>query len=190
MITQYSFGLDDMHTTDKNVQEKYKAWIDEEIRADLAQHRTELVSVFINLQHNLNIACSIRSNNAFLGKAVYVVGRKRFDRRGATGSTHYENVYHADTFEEVFDELLKEGYTIYAVDNIFEYNPINLFDVNFPSKTALVFGEEGDGLSKKIIDKCHQMIYINMEGSTRSLNVASAASILMYEYSKQMYKGY
>lgn len=187
MITQYSFGMDNVHFQDKNVQDKYKNWLDEEIRADLDDNRTDLISIFVNLEHNLNCACSIRSNNAFLGKEVYIVGRKRYDRRGAVGTYHYETVFHADTFDEVYDKLEPLGYYFYAVDNIMDYHPINLFDVVFPAKTALVFGEEGAGLSKEVIDKCNQMIYINTKGSVRSLNVASAAAVLMYEYNRQMY---
>jgi len=190
MIVQYSYGQDDIHTNDKNVIDFYKSWKDAEIRADLESKRTELVSIFINTQNNLNCACSIRSNNAFLGKEVYMVGRKRYDRRGTVGCGHYERVFHADTFDEVYNKLDALGYKFYAIDNIMEYHPVNLFDVKFPEKTALVFGEEGPGLSKEIIDKCNEMIYINTIGSVRSLNVASAAAILMYEYSKQMYLGY
>ena len=184
MITPYSFGQD-YNGTNRNVANKYKNWINEEIRADLQKHRSECVNIFINLSGDFNKASAIRSHNAFLGKEVYIVGRRRYDVRGAVGTNHYETIYHADNLQEVIDKLHIEGYTVFAVDNIEQYNPINIFDVQFPAKSAFVYGEEGDGLSEENIQLCDKMIYIQQYGSVRSLNVASAASIIMYEYTKQ-----
>ena len=184
MITQYLFN--DIPTgKSKNTIDIYKSWMEKEIRADLDKRRTESILIFSNFQHNLNIACGIRSNNAFLGKSVYVIGKRRYDKRGSVGCHHYENVYHADTLQEVTEYLHSLGYTIYAVDNIMEYNPVNLFDEKLPKKSAFVFGEEGTGLSKEEIEMCDKMLYIGMYGSVRSLNVASAATVVEYEYSKQ-----
>ena len=66
-----------------------------------------------------------------------------------------------------------------------EYSPINLMDVALPKRSAFVFGEEGPGLSRGAIDLCDNMLYIGMFGSVRSLNVAVAAGIVQYEYSRQ-----
>lgn len=185
MITPYSFGEDCKEPQKRNVINRYKEWTDSEIRADLALGRSEMVSIFINFQGDYNKACGIRSHNAFLGKEVYIVGRRRYDHRGTVGTYHYETVYHADSLQEVTDKLRQEGYTIFAIDNIEKYNPKNLFDIQFPKKSAFVFGEEGEGLSRKQIECCDEMIYIQQYGSVRSLNVASAASVIMYEYTKQ-----
>lgn len=187
MITQYSWGHNIGPNPKNNVKDMYKMMWAEEVRASLAPHRLPLVTIYQNLAHDYNKSSAVRSGNAFLQKESYFFGYKHYDSRGCVGTNHLENVYHADTFDEVFDLLKEQGYTIYAVDNIMEYNPKNLFDITFPPLTALVFGEENAGLSKDVIDKCDDMIYINTPGSVRSMNVACSASILMYEYSKQMY---
>jgi len=187
MITPYSFGLD-YNGDNRNVVSKYKEWVNAEIRADLQKNRSECINIFINLSGDFNKASAIRSHNAFLGKEVYIVGRRRYDTRGTVGTYHYENVYHADDLREVVDKLHREGYIIFAVDNIEKYNPENIFDVEFPIKSAFLYGEEGDGLSKRSIQMCDRMIYIQQYGSVRSLNVASAASIIMYEYTRQYNK--
>ena len=66
-----------------------------------------------------------------------------------------------------------------------EYSPINLMDVTLPKRSAFVFGEEGPGLSRDAISLCDNMLYIGMFGSVRSLNVAVAAGIVQYEYTRQ-----
>lgn len=185
LITQYSYGIHTEANLSNNVIERYKTWNAEEVRADLNPNRTELVTVFQNIEYNINIACAIRSNNAFLGKEAYIVGRRKFDPRGAVGCKKYERVLHADTLQEVVDKLHTEGYTIYAADNQMEYNPVNLWDEDFPRKSAFVFGEEQRGLSKEEIELCDKMIYVAMYGSVRSLNVASCATVIMAEYSRR-----
>ena len=105
MISKYGYSTDFCPSEKRNVIDKYKQWIDAEVEADLQKNRTEMVSIFLNLDHNINIASAIRANNAFLGKEVYIVGRKKWDRRGAVGSHRYEHVYHADDFDEVLDYM-------------------------------------------------------------------------------------
>lgn len=184
MITKYSYGQN-IITGKENVIEYYKGQLAEEVRADLQPRRTDCVMILQHVNYNINIGSVIRSNNAFLGKEVYVVGRRRIDKRGTAGTYHYEHVYHSDTLDEVVDYLHSLGYTIYAVDNIMEYNPVNILDEDFPKKSAFIFGEEGSGLSKREIELCDKMIYIGMYGSVRSLNVACAATVIEYEYSRR-----
>lgn len=185
MITQYSYGTNVCKSRKNNVIEYYKQWSAEEVRADLQPKRTQMVSIFENIGYDINIACSIRSNNAFLGKEVYVVGRRRFDSRGDVGTHHYETVYHADTIQEVVDKLRGEGYTIYAVDNLMERDPVNVWDVEFPEKSAFIFGSESDGITQEALDLADRLVYIHMDGSVRSMNVSCAASCVMFEYSRQ-----
>lgn len=185
MIEQYSWGQAECTSQKPNVIEYYKNWKAADIRADLDGNRNDCIMIFNNIDYNINIACAIRSNNAFLGRAVYIVGRRRYDKRGTCGTYHYEHIYHADTLEEVINYVHSLGYTVFAIDNIMEYNPINLMDATLPKRSAFVFGEEGPGLSKEDIALCDNMLYINMYGSVRSLNVSVAAGIIQYEYSKQ-----
>jgi tRNA G18 (ribose-2'-O)-methylase SpoU len=185
LITQYSFGQNLAAAKSNNVIDIYKQWTAAEVRADLQKNRTDLVTIMLNLTHDFNKSAAIRSNNAFLGKEVYIVGRRKYNTRGDVGTRHYEKIFHADTLQEVVDKLHVEGYAIYAVDNQMEYNPVNLWDEDFPRKSAFVFGEEQRGLSKEEIELCDKMIYVAMYGSVRSLNVASCATVIMAEYSRR-----
>ena len=185
MIEKYSYGLEGPANANNNVIEIYKKWTAEEVRADLQPKRSEMVTILQSLTHDFNKSSVIRSNNAFLGKEVYIVGRKRYDKRGGVGMHHYETVYHADEFTEVFDKLKKDGYTIIAVDNIPNYNPKPYTNFVFPKRTAFVYGEENQGLSAEVLDMCDDMVYIQQKGSVRSLNVACAASVIMAEYNRR-----
>lgn len=185
MITQYSYGECVCKSNKPNVLDYYQKWKADEIRADLQKRRTDAIMIFDNIDYSINIGCGIRSNNAFLGKAVYVCGRRKYDKRSAAGTNHYENVYHADTVKEVIDHVHSLGYIVYAIDNIMEYDPINLLDVALPRRSAFVFGQEGAGLDRETIDLCDNMLFIGMYGSVRSLNVAVAAGIVQYEYTRQ-----
>lgn len=185
MITKYSHGINQEANPKNNVIDIYKKWAADEIRADLQTNRLPLVNICLNLDHGFNVGSIIRASNCFLAKETYVVGRRRFDRRGAVGATHFENVYHADTIDEVFDVLYPLGYTIFAVDNVMEYNPENIFDADIPMKSAFIYGNEGDGIPKDVLDKADKMVYIRQDGSIRSLNVAQAAACVMFEYSRR-----
>lgn len=184
MIEKYSYGQNKCPSEKANVIERFKKSRAEEIRADLQENRSEAVMICHNLDYNINIGSVIRANNAFLGKEVYVVGRRKIDRRSSVGCMHYENVYHADTFEEVFEHLHKQGYTILAVDNIEAYNPTDISEYSFPRKTAFVFGNEGDGLPEEVIKQTDDMVFIQQKGSVRSLCVAQAAAVALYEYGR------
>lgn len=189
MIEQYGYGICECKSTKPNVIDFYQNWRAEDIRADLDARRTGIVMICENIGYNINIGCVVRSNNAFLGNSVYITGRRRVDTRSAVGCGHYEHVYHADTSIEVIEHLHKQEYVVYAVDNIEEYHPMNVMDVaySFPYKSAFVFGNEGVGLLPETIDACDEMVYINQMGSVRSLNVAQAAAIIEYEYSRAHY---
>ncbi len=185
MITKYPYPNDDNKSISRNVQDVYKEWSNAEIRADLDTRRSEMISVFQHLGHDFNVACCIRSNNAFIGKAVYIDERRRYDTRGPGGTRKYEHVYHAENFEEVINKLHQDGYIVYAVDNIEEYHPKDIREVVFPKKSAFVFGNEGLGLSEDAIKMSDDMIFVRQRGSVRSMNVAACASVVMYEYTRQ-----
>ena len=184
-ITQYEVPDDIVDAKSQNVRDLYKGWLASEVRAELDKNRLPVVSIFMNLTHDFNKSSAIRSNNAFLGKEVYIVGNRRYDRRGTVGTHRYQTIFHADSLQEVVEKLRKNSYTIFAVDNIMEYGPENVWDIDFPERSAFLYGEEQLGLSKEYIDLCDGMIYVETPGSVRSLNVSATASVILAEYSRR-----
>jgi tRNA G18 (ribose-2'-O)-methylase SpoU len=169
----------------RNVIDYYKLWQHDEIVADLDKKRNPFVNVCMNLTGDFSKSSIIRNANAWLAKETWIVGRKRFDARGTVGTHRYEKVKHSTDWQEVFAYLKKDGYTIYAVDNIPEYEPKVLYNISMPEKSAFVYGEEGVGLPAEVIEACDEMIYIPQYGSVRSINVAVAAGVIMNEWVRQ-----
>lgn len=181
---QYSHGIESPPSESNNVINEYKGNTSAEIRKLLEPCRSDFVSILYNVDHDLNIGTTIRSNNAFLGKDIYIFGRRRFDTRGAVGTNHIEDVYYVEDIKKLFIDLKSQQYTIIAVDNSFD-TATNLFDYEMPKKVAFVYGNEKDGIPQEVIALCDDMIYVRQEGSVRSMNVACCASVIMYEYTRQ-----
>ncbi len=58
-------------------------------------------------------------------------------------------------------------------------------EVSFASKSCIVIGNEGNGLSEKTVANCNETVMIPMPGRAESLNAASAAAILIYSATVQ-----
>lgn len=179
------FDLAPAELAKRNVSDYYKAWAHDAILADLDTKRNPFINVCMNLTGDFSKSSIVRNANAWLAKETWMVGRRRFDVRGAVGTHHYEKVKHSETWEEVRDYLRSEGYTLYAIDNIPEYSPKIFYNSNIAEKAAFIFGEEQAGLSEDVIKDCDEMLYIPQFGSVRSVNVAVAAGVIMNEWVRQ-----
>lgn len=169
----------------KNVQEQFLNLSAEQIKEATAGGRSELVNICMNLTSDFNKSSVIRASNAFLCRETYLVGKKKYDRRGTVGMHHFEVIKHADTLSEVVDQLHSEGYIVFAVDNTLSLKPQVVYDAELPKKSAFVYGEEQAGLSEEDMALCDAGLYIPQRGIARSLNVAQAAAVMMSEYSRQ-----
>lgn len=164
----------------RNVIDYYKDWETEAIKADLSANRAEAVAVCMNLTNDFNKGSVLRALNAHNLKELWLVGSKRWHRRGSVGTHHYSTLKHSEDWESVFAELRANGYTILAVDNTDGAKAI--YDTPMPAKTAFIFGEEQMGLSPEVIAASDGLVYIPQFGSVRSMNIAQAAAICFYEY--------
>lgn len=186
VTTPYPYNPEPPDGASQNVIDKYKSMMTEAIRLDLDDIRSELINVYVNTGHDFNLSSGIRSGNAFAVKASIVAGRRKFDRRGTVGTHHYEHVLHASDIFEVIKALKNDGYTVIPVDNTPEFQPRAINHTELPVKTAFVYGEEGAGLSREVVAACNgNPVFLEQRGSVRSINVAVAASICMYEYNRQ-----
>jgi len=162
------------------VIDHYKLVSDELIRGDLDQKRTELVLIAENWGYDFNLGTLIRNSNAFVAKETYIVGRKQFDRRGAVGTYHYEHVHYAPELPPVVKALKTKGYSIVVMDNI--EGAASVCDFFWEVKTAIIFGQEGLGVTPEALQLADSVVYIPQLGSVRSLNVATASGIAIYDY--------
>ncbi len=95
----------------------------------------------------------------------------------------YLHVHYTPTLDEFLEEMRRQEREIIAVDNI--PGSQDLSSVSLPRNSLLVFGQEGPGISKELAVAASKIVAIEQFGSTRSINVGSAAAIVMYCWLQQ-----
>jgi tRNA G18 (ribose-2'-O)-methylase SpoU len=171
---------DDSRFDTRNVVDKYKGWTNEVIRAELAKHAFGFHVAIENYQHDFNIGTIVRNANAFNAAGVHVIGKRRWNRRGAMVTDKYLRLYHHETVDGFAGWAEDNGLAVVGIDNI--AGSTNLAKSKLPKACVLVFGQEGPGLSPEMQKHCAQIIAIEQFGSTRSINVGVASGITMYEW--------
>ncbi len=164
----------------RNVVDQYRYWSMEAIVADLDTKRHPFHVAIENWQHDLNIGSIVRSANAFLADTVHIVGRKRWNRRGAMVTDRYQRVLHHPSIAELVGFATKEGIALVAIDNVEESQPLETTPL--PEACIIMFGQEGPGLSPEALRAADLVVGITQFGSTRSLNASAAAAIVMYQW--------
>ncbi|WP_445155434.1 TrmH family RNA methyltransferase [Arthrobacter sp. Hor0625] len=164
----------------RNVLDKYRYWKHEAIVAELDSRRHNFHIAIENWQHDMNIGTVVRTANAFLAKEVHIIGRRRWNRRGAMVTDRYQHVRHHATVEEFAAWARAEGLAVIGIDIFPDSVPLETYDL--PRDCVLVFGQEGPGLSPEVHAAAVATLSIEQFGSTRSINAASAAAIAMHAW--------
>lgn len=168
------------HGDRRNVLDRFRYWSVEAIVAELAERRHPFHVAIENWRHDLNIGSIVRTANAFNAEAVHIIGRRRWNRRGAMVTDRYLDVRHHETVEAFGAWAAGERIPIVAVDNVPGCEPVDARPL--PERCALLFGQEGAGLSAEALAAADRIVEIRQFGSTRSLNAAAAAAIVMHEW--------
>jgi tRNA G18 (ribose-2'-O)-methylase SpoU len=171
------------HGDSRNVLDKYRYWRVEAIVADLDRHRHPFAVAIENWQHDMNIGSIVRTANAFAAETVHVIGRKRWNKRGAMVTDRYQHVLHHETVEEFAHWASASALPIIAIDNVPGSVAIESFEL--PVKCILLFGQEGPGLSEEALAAADAVVEITQYGSTRSINASAAAAIAMFAWVTQ-----
>lgn len=167
----------------RNVVDKYRYWRMEAIVADLDARRHPFHVAIENLAHDMNIGSIVRSANAFLAAEVHIVGRRRWNRRGAMVTDRYQHVRHHEDVDAFAVWARAATLPIIGLDNIERSVPIER--TALPRACILYFGQEGPGLSPASLELCTEVVSIAQFGSTRSINVGAAAAIAMHTWIEQ-----
>ena len=167
----------------RNVIDRYRYWAMDAIVADLDAHRHAFHVAIENWQHDMNIGSIVRSANAFGAAEVHIVGRRRWNRRGAMVTDRYQHVRHHEDVAALAAWAEDAGVPIVAVDNVPGSVPVDRADL--PERCVLLFGQEGPGLSDEAIAAASGVVEITQYGSTRSINASAAAAVVMYEWCRR-----
>jgi tRNA G18 (ribose-2'-O)-methylase SpoU len=126
----------------------------------------------------MNIGSIVRSANAFAADTVHIVGRRRWNKRGAMVTDRYQHIVHHDTVADLVNWAQTRGIPIIAIDNVPGSVIIETFP--FPKSCVLFFGQEGPGLSSEALAAAQAVVEISQFGSTRSINASAAAAVAMH----------
>jgi tRNA G18 (ribose-2'-O)-methylase SpoU len=164
----------------RNVEDRFRYWKLEAIVAELDLHRHRLHVAIQNWEHDFNIGSMVRTANAFNVGGVHIIGRRRWNRRGAMVTDRYLSVVHHPDVADFRGWLESSGYVAVGVDNLDGSFPLETAEL--PRDVCLVFGSEGPGLTPELVAVCQSLVAITQYGSTRSLNAGAAAAIAMYHW--------
>ncbi len=164
----------------RNVVDRYRYWTVEAIRSDLDTRRHGFHVAIENWRHDLNIGTVVRNANAFMAAAVHIVGRKKWNKRGAMVTDRYQHIYHHATIDEFVAWTQCEKLPIVGIDNVPGSQALEYAEL--PESCALLFGQEGPGLSAEARAATSVCYSISQYGSTRSINAGVASGIAMHTW--------
>ncbi len=164
----------------RNVVDGYRYWSVEAIVADLDTRRHPFHVAIENWTSDLNIGTVVRNANAFNAAGVHIIGRRRWNRRGAMVTDRYLHVTHHDDTEAFVVWARGASLEVIGIDNLPGSTPLE--DTPLPEACVLLFGQEGPGLSEQARATASRVCSITMYGSTRSLNAGVASGIAMYAW--------
>ena len=171
------------HGDTRNVVDAYRYWTMDAIVADLDEHRHPFHVAIENWQHDMNIGSIVRSANAFLAAEVHIIGRRRWNRRGAMVTDRYQHVRHHEDVAAFTAWAATAGIPVIAIDNV--PGSVALERADLPERCVLLFGQEGPGLSDDAVAAASGVVEITQYGSTRSINASAAAAVVMYEWCRR-----
>ena len=166
----------------RNLIDEYKGLKNEQVFDALSKKRTGLEIAIENVEHDFNIGSIVRTANSFNVSKVHIIGKKKYNRRGAMCTDKYLEIVHHATIEDFFKN--QEGRELVAIENNTP-RAKELHEKAFKKETTLIFGSENNGITAELLNKASDVRFIESFGSTRSVNVGVAAGIAMYEYVRQ-----
>lgn len=145
-----------------------------------------IIAVLENIRSAYNVGSVFRTADAFLLQSIYITGytalpgHKEIKKTalGAEESVHWQHFVNG---EEAILQLRNQGYRIYAVEQVTDSIPLQSLHNNASEKIAFIFGNEVTGVEASTIALCDGCIEIPQWGTKHSLNIATAAGVVLWE---------
>lgn len=148
--------------------------------------KTPVIAVLENVRSAYNVGSVFRTADAFLLEAIYLTGYTAHPphkeiRKTALGAEDSVSWKHFPDAGGAISELKQQGYSVYAVEQV--ENSLSLEKIEFGStaRIAVIFGNEVTGVEQRTIDMCDGCIEIPQIGMKHSLNIATAAGVVLWE---------
>jgi len=145
-----------------------------------------IIVVLENIRSAYNVGSVFRTSDAFLIEAIYIIGYSakpphKEIKKTALGAEETVTWKYFKTSTEAIDELKIRKYKVYAVEQAEESYKLHSANFRQNEKIAVVFGNEVTGVEQTTIHLCDGCIEIPQLGMKHSLNIATAAGIVLWE---------
>lgn len=156
----------------------------------LTKPKTPVILVLDHVTNSYNIGAFIRLADAFAIEKIIICGAltisdKKF-KKASRNEAKWVCIEYSDSTTASLQNLLDDNYTIYSVELC--HQSVDYSEINYPSSSVLVFGNERKGVSEDVLKLSHQQIHIPMFGMGNSLNVSTAGAIVLAECANQIRK--
>jgi len=148
--------------------------------------KTPLIVILENIRSAYNVGSVFRTSDAFLVQAIYIIGYSakpphKEIKKTALGAEETVEWKHFASSAEAVAEARKEGFRVYAVEQAADSVALQDLSPSLSDKIAVVFGNEVTGVEQSTIALCDGCIEIPQLGMKHSLNIATAAGIVLWE---------
>ena len=145
-----------------------------------------IIIVLENIRSAYNVGSVFRTADAFLVEAIYIVGYSakpphKEIKKTALGAEETISWKHFKTAAEVIEQLKNDGYKVFAIEQTEGSQSLQLMNIESSEKIAVVFGNEVTGVEQSTIHLCDGCIEIPQMGMKHSLNIATAAGVVLWE---------
>ena len=148
--------------------------------------KNPLVVVLDNVRSMYNVGSVFRTADAFRIEAIYLCGITSCPphpeiHKTALGAEDAVDWYYNKSALETVKTLQQQGYEVLAIEQVEGSTMLQDFMPETDKKYAVVFGNEVKGVSQDVVDCCDGCLEIPQFGTKHSLNVSTAAGIVMWE---------
>jgi tRNA G18 (ribose-2'-O)-methylase SpoU len=150
-----------------------------------------IIVVLENVRSAYNVGSVFRTSDAFLLEAIYICGYTAYPphkeiKKTALGAEETVEWKYFKKANEAIEELRKENYRIYAVEQAINSHPLQQIKFEKNEKLAVVFGNEVTGIEQTTIELTDGCIEIPQLGMKHSLNIATAVGVVLWEFVRTM----
>ena len=145
-----------------------------------------IIVVLENIRSAYNVGSVFRTADAFLLEAIYICGYTctpphKEIKKTALGAEDSVSWKHFANTDLAIQELKDLGYTVYAVEQAEGSSLLHELNYESGQKIAVIMGNEVTGVEQSSIQQCKACIEIPQLGMKHSLNIASAAAVVLWE---------
>ncbi len=148
--------------------------------------KNPVIAVLENIRSAYNVGSVFRTADAFLLQAIYITGYTctpphKEIKKTALGAEDTVEWKHFANAAEAISFLKANGYKVFAAEQAVDSFKLHQLQFNPGQKIAVIFGNEVTGVEQSTINACDGCIEIPQLGMKHSLNIATAAGVVLWE---------